>query len=119
MTKSSFSEHCPLHLVFTLLLSEVFDVAKYGPHGASCIFHVKVYEDSKKAAKTPSTIYIATLNDDILLIRPWLYKHQWSVNNCLSYTKGNQRDDWLWPLVDEVLAGVMGERQSNMLPAPF
>jgi hypothetical protein len=86
---------------------------------ASCIFHVKVDEDSKKAAKTPSTIYIATLNDCILWIHPWQYEHQLSVNDFLSYIMGNQSGDWLWPFLDEVLVGVMGERQNDMLPTPF
>ena len=33
VANDSFSEHCPLYIVLTLLLGEMLDVARYGPHG--------------------------------------------------------------------------------------
>jgi len=33
VAKGSFSDHWPLYLVLTLLLGEMLDVARYGPHG--------------------------------------------------------------------------------------
>jgi len=79
----------------------------------------KVHEDGTKAVKTPLMIYHAKLNHNILWIHPWQNERQQSVNDCWCCIIGNLRGDWLWPFINAVLAGIIGNRASHTLPAPF
>jgi len=74
----------------------------------------KVHEDGAKAAKTPSTIYYAKLNDTILWICAWQNERQMSINNFWSCIIGG---DWLQPFINVMLAGFIGKRESHTLPA--
>jgi len=79
----------------------------------------KVYEDSIKAAKTPLMIYYAKINDNILWIRPWQNKRQWSINDFWSCIVGNLLGNQLRPFINGVLAGFISKRASLMLPTPL
>jgi len=69
----------------------------------------KVHEDDRKAAKTPSMIYYARLNDNRLWIHPWQYERQRSIKDFWSCILGNLHGDLLWPFITEVLAGFIGK----------
>jgi len=79
----------------------------------------KGYEDGTKAAKTPIMVYYAELNDNILGIHRWQNEHQRSVNDFWSCIMGNLSGYWLQPFMNELLAGLIGRRESDSLPAPF
>jgi len=79
----------------------------------------KVYEDDKKAAKTPKMPYYAKSDDNILWIRQWHNECQHSVNDFWPCTMGNLSGDWLQPFINEKLAGYIGKRESDKLPAWF
>jgi len=79
----------------------------------------KVYEDGTKAAKTPSIIYYAKINDNILWISPLQNERQRSVDNFWSSIIGSLLGDRLRPFINAVLAGFISTRASLTLPAPF
>ena len=79
----------------------------------------KVHEEGTKAAKTPSMIYWAKLNDNILWTHPWQNACQQRVDDFLSCIIGNLRGNLLQPSINTVLASFLAKRESHTIPAPF
>lgn len=79
----------------------------------------KVNEDGIKTAKIRSMIYYATCHDNILWMHPQQNENEQSINNCWFCILGHLSGNGLPPGIYEVLAGFVGERESNTLPTHF
>jgi len=79
----------------------------------------KVHEDGTKAAKPPSMIHYAKLNQNILWICPWQNEGQQSINEFWSCILGNLSGNLLRPFIHELLAGFIAKGESDTLPTPF
>jgi len=83
------------------------------------LMNEKVHEDGKMAAKIPITLCWATIHDNILWIRRWHNQCQHSVKDVASCIMGDLSGNLLWRFIHEVMAGIIGKKESDTLPAPF
>ena len=79
----------------------------------------KVQEDSTMAAETPFMLYGGKLHENVLCIHPSQNELQSNINNFSSFIRGNLSGHWFWVFINVALAGFIGDRQCDMLPAPF
>jgi len=106
-----------LHLADTL--KYIYSIYLYVLSKKNVLQKEKAHEDSTKAAKTPSMIYYAKLNYNIVWMHQWQDERQWTVNDSWSCIIGNLHSDRLRPFINVVLPSFSGTRESHMLPAPF